>query len=126
MSSSDLLLSNIEDGPSRENYRRIRLLLQAINDRLAKLEAGGTGGGASTFIGLSDTPENYDGAGNLVPPQIPTTSANKAGNIARVNINGDKLEFIDPIGLNRRDTSTTVPNTPNTCLLYTSPSPRDS
>ena len=50
------------------------------------------------------------------PPKIFSKLSAKEGILARID---DKLSRIKTVGINDH------PNTPNTCLLYTSPSPRD-
>ena len=109
MASADLPLAPVKELASLENFRRLRLLLRQITERLDKLEAGGTGGGASSFVGLTDTPENYDGDGAAAPLPVPRTMDSKAGNIPRVGQEADKLEFVNPFNIDTEEgTQTTV------------------
>ena len=107
MSSSDLLLTPVEDASARENFRRLRLLLQQINEQLAELD-GREGGGASTYLELTDTPKDYKGVGNAIPVAIATKRSDNAGNIPRVTQEGDALEFIDPITVRQEGGSSSV------------------
>ena len=79
-----------------------------FNSSTSKFEAAddsGAGGGSSTFVGLSDTPNNYSGA---------------ASKFVKANAGGNALEFVaDPGYITDLTSFTTANLTENTNLYYT-------